>query len=190
MISELNQLCIESKEPTKTGNIPKNVLNKMEKHGALIEKVKGENLVSVTNVNYGDSAWKVYEEWAENITNDPRVFIGFFPRGAVLGSTLSPSRAVGANIVVEAISILLHYSEKIAEDFENNIIPEIPPPVEDIPMFVNVRHPKIALSALMQRIQSPPANYPVLCSLKQGSYICTIDQQWANAGINITLFKP
>lgn len=57
-------------------------------------------------------------------------------------------------------------------------------------MVTNVRHATIAVSKMMEGIQNPPANYPVINALKSGSYICTLNQQWANAGVVINLFKP
>ena len=192
MISKFEYLKLktieEAKLPTQNRSceIPKEVLQSMEANGAKVEKVPGEALVSITEIQYGDAAWKIYEAWAENIDKDPRVFIGFFPSKAVRDSTLSPSRAVGAEIVVEAISILSHYSRLMVADFHDNV-PIIGPPLEDVPMFIVVHHAKLALSSFMERIQNPPANYPVLSALKSGSYICTVDQQWANAGVNITI---
>jgi hypothetical protein len=40
---------------------------------------------------------------------------------------------------------------------------------------------------MKEAIQNPPPNYPVINGLKSGSYICTLDQQWANAGVLINL---
>ena len=51
----------------KYTKIPKEVLNEMQDRGALVGKLEGEDLFSVTDIAYGDEAWKVYEDWGNTI---------------------------------------------------------------------------------------------------------------------------
>lgn len=76
------------------------------------------------------------------------------------------------------------------QDFANGNVPVIAGPVAAPPMLTNVQHATIAVSKMMEAIRDPPANYPNINGLKSGSYICTVNQQWANAGVLINLFKP
>ena len=75
------------------------------------------------------------------------------------------------------------------QDFTNGNIPIITSPIIAPPMVTNVRHANISVSKMIEGIQNPPANYPVINALKSGSYICTLNQQWGNAGVVINLFK-
>lgn len=174
----------------KSTKIPKKVLNEMQDRGALVEKLEGEDLYSVTEIVYGDEAWKVYEDWGNTIDGDPRVGAVFAPPENILGTVLCPNVQLAFEIYQETNSIILHYAPKRIGDFRNEDSPEIPGPVAAPRPHVNVHHATIALSKLMQRIQNPPNNYPILDSLRSGSYICTVNQQWSNAGVDIELFKP
>ena len=174
----------------KSTKIPKNVLHEMQDLGALVEKLEGEDLYSVTEIVYGDEAWKVYEHWGNTIDGDPRVGAVFAPPENIINSVLCPDDALGIPIQREVNSIILHYAPLRIGDFRNEDLPEIPGPVVAPRPHVNVHHATITLSKLMQRIQNPPNNYPILYSLRSGSYICTVNQQWSNAGVDIELFKP
>lgn len=98
---------------------------------------------------------------------------------------------MGVSILREVNSIIQYYSQLRADDFgpNGNLIARIGAPLAGPPAHIRVHHAKMALSALMQAIQNPPDNYPILNSLKSGSYICTMNQQWANVGIDVVLFK-
>jgi len=178
------------KEEHKCTKIPKKVLDEMKAKGAKVEKLEGEELYSVTNITYKDKAWDVYEAWGETIDGDPRVGSGFFPLDSIIGTALCPEDALGVLVMREANSIIHYYAPLRRDDFNGNILPEIGPILRAPRMLINVHHASIALSKLLQRIQNPPYNYPTINSLRSGSYICTINQQWANAGVEIVLFKP
>ena len=79
----------------KSTKIPKNVLNEMQDRGALVEKLEGEDLYSVTEIVYGDEAWKVYEHWGNTIDGDPRVGAVFAPPENIINSVLCPDDALG-----------------------------------------------------------------------------------------------
>ena len=52
--------------------ITRKVLNKLKSTGAKVEEIPGEDQVLVSGINYGDAAWKVYEEW-DDLNGDPQV---------------------------------------------------------------------------------------------------------------------
>jgi hypothetical protein len=174
----------------KSTKIPKRVLNEMQVLGALVKKLKGEDLYLVTEIVYGDEAWKVYEHWGNTIESNIIVGAMFAPPENIINSVLCPNVSLGFPIQKEANSIILHYASLRIEDFQNEKLPKIPAPIAAPKLHTNISHPTIALSKMMHRIQNPPKNYPILDSLHSGSYICTVNQQWSNAGVVIHLFKP
>ncbi|KAI3633107.1 hypothetical protein MIR68_009182 [Amoeboaphelidium protococcarum] len=103
---------------------------------------------------------------------------------------MAPPDHMGHDIQCEARSIVHHYAGLRAQDFGNGNYPQIGPPLPAPPIFTRSYHAKLALSGLMNRIQDPPNDYPALRSLRSRSYISTIDQQWANAGVEIVVFQP
>jgi hypothetical protein len=169
--------------------IPKKVFDGMKEQGALVDKLVGENLYSVTNLVYGDKAWKVYEDWGVTVDADPQVLAVFTPPENIIDSVLCPDEALCFPIQREANSIVYHYAPLRMEDFRLEALPEVGPPLRAVEPFVRVHHTSIALTKIMSRIQRPPENYLTLQSLRTESYMCTIIQQWSNAGVAIHLFK-
>ncbi|KAI3639184.1 hypothetical protein MIR68_002714 [Amoeboaphelidium protococcarum] len=186
----LKPLAVSKKKPLKGARIPLDVINEMSANGAIVNKLEGEELYSVTGITFEDNAWITYEKWAGGIDKDPRVGANFGPGPNLVNSALVPTDNLIGSIQREARSIVNHYAGLRAQDFENENHPQIGPPLPAPPIFTRIHHAKLALSSLMNRIQDPPNDYPVLRSLRSGSYICTIDQQWANAGVEIVVFKP
>ena len=181
------------KARTENTKVPKDVISGMKKVGACIDSIPAEGLFSVSNVKYGDAAWKIFEEWANKVEADPFVSATFNPRDAIRRTALVPPNTIGFDIVREAMSIISQYEGILIDAFANGNLPPLNPPFgpdDDIPDDVRIAHASVALSHLMTRIQSPPDNFPVLSGLKAGSYICTIAQVWSNVTVRIALFKP
>lgn len=164
--------------------IPNIVLNEMKNQGAIIEKLKGENLSSVSNIIYGDAAWKVYETWGNTIDSNIKVGAIFAPPENIIHSISCPDYKIGVIIQREVNSIIYYHAQSRIEDIVDLGSPLIAPRVN-----VKIQHAPVALSKLIQRIQNPTANYPTINSLPPGSYICTIDYQLSNVGLDIELFK-
>jgi hypothetical protein len=173
----------------KCTRIPKQILQNMILKGATVEKLNGEDLYSVTDMVYGDEAWKVYCDWGESIVGDPRVGAVFAPSESVIDTSICPADDIGVAIMREANSIIAHYAPLRAIDFADGAVPFIGPPLRAPRAHSNVHHASIALSKLMEGIQNPPKEYKTIGSLTTGHYICTITQQWSNAGVDIELFK-
>ena len=58
------------------------------------------------------------------------------------------------------------------------------------PVNVNIRHPKVALTAVFRRIKRPDhPGYPALTGLRPGIYICTLNYQWSNLIVSIDVHK-
>ncbi|KAI3641124.1 hypothetical protein MIR68_000854 [Amoeboaphelidium protococcarum] len=186
----LKPLAVSKKKQVKGARIPLDVINEMSASGATVNKLEGEELYSVTGITFKDTAWVTYELWASGIDKDLRVGANFGPGPNLVNSALVPPDHLAHDIQCEARSIVNHYAGLQAQDFENGNNPQIGRPLPAPPIFTRIPNAKLALSSLMNRIQDPPIDYPVLRSLKSGSYICTIDQQWANAGVEIVVFKP
>jgi hypothetical protein len=160
----------------------------MEAAGGVVSKIPGEDL-SMCDVKYGDSVWAVYEEWASSFEENLRICAAFAPGPEIGNSTLCPPLAIAGTIVTEANSVIVHYAPLPPVAIEGGAVPNIPRPIPFPPALTTYAHPKLALSALMQRIQTPPADYAALSSLCPGSYICTIMHIWANAAVTIVLYK-
>ncbi|KAI3643604.1 hypothetical protein MP228_013159 [Amoeboaphelidium protococcarum] len=186
----LKPLAVSKKKQLKGARIPLDVMTEMSANGATVNKLEGEELYSVTGMTFQDTAWVTYEKWARGIDKDLRVGANFGPGLNLVNSALVPPDHLAHNIQCEARSIVNHYAGLRVQDFENGNNPRIGPPLRAPPIFTRFLNAKLALSSLMNRIQDPPIDYPILRSLKSGSYVCTIDQQWANAGVEIVVFKP
>ena len=175
---------------SKRSKIPQKVFENLRSAGAVVEKLEGESLYSINNIVYGDKAWWVYRDWAIGIDDGPQIIAAFFPSAAIRGTAICPPLHLGIPIQVEASSLIFHYSTLCIQDFADGNGPVIGDPVRAPQMLTKVYHAAIAVTKMMEAIQSPPRNYPLINSLISGSYICTVNQQWANAGVVITLFKP
>jgi hypothetical protein len=158
----------------KVSKIPEDLFPKLAATGAIVEELDGGSLYSVHNIDYGDEAWSIYKDWAMTVEDDPRIGAGFFPSAAILNSTICPSLTLVHPIQVEANSLIRQYSTLRMQDFANGNVPVIAGPVAAFPMLTNVQHATIAVSKMMEAIQAPPANYPIISGLKSGSYICTV----------------
>ncbi len=191
MLSELEtktmNLAISKSKRTK---LPKELLKNLASAGAVVEELDEGSLYAISKIEFGDQAWHVYKDWAINVSDNPIIGAGFFPSASIINSTICPSVGLAHQIQVEANSLIIAYSNLRMQDFANGNVPVIAGPILAPPMVTNVRHATIAVSKMMEGIQNPPANYPVINALKSGSYICTLNQQWANAGVVINLFKP
>jgi hypothetical protein len=160
--------------------IPKEILQKLKLAGANV-KLIDTSLYSITDINIGDEAWYVYKNWIEsNESNDyVKIGAGFFPTCEIKNSERCPSLDLAYQIQTEASSLIYYMKDNI--DFPNfNII-------EGCKMIENI--PQKNIIKLYKIIQNPPSNYSILYNLKSKSYICTLNNQWDNAGILINLFK-
>jgi hypothetical protein len=139
-----------------------------------------------------DAVYGVINGWVSGLDADPYLMAGFSPPPNILNTVLCPPNAIGIDILREAVSVAYHYAPLTRESFEGgmNVEPPIPAPLAVMPMLVNVHHAKIALNALLHRIQSlNDPNYPTISNLASGSYICNMVISWANAGQSVSLFK-
>ena len=176
-----------SEQRRRHAGIPKRVLNELAKAGANVTKCPGEGLYLIQNIHFGDSAWKIFEKFAESAPSDPCISVGFCPS---VETWIIPEDDLSTGIVIEAKSIRTHYSKLDVSAFAGGVVPAIPGP-KMYPMLQRFQSPKLALSKLFERIQNPNhAEYPVLTGLPSGSYICSIAHQWDNAALDITVFKP
>jgi hypothetical protein len=187
LTNEMKKLDIKT---SKRAEIPRELIKSLRSAGAMVEELDEGMLYSIHKIDYGDKAWCIYRDWAIKVEDDPRIGAGFFPSAAILHSTICPDLALVHLIQVEANSLIVHHSNLRRQDYADGNIPVIGAPIPAPPMVTNVRHATIAVSKMMEAIQVPPVTYPVINGLKSGSYICTVNQQWANAGVLINLFKP
>jgi hypothetical protein len=174
---------------TKQCCVPKQLLQELEKKGATVQKVDGENLFGVLGLYYKSDAWEVLEEWGKTVDIDPMVLAAFYPPPNIADSSICPPDALGIPIMREANSIVHYYSTLQMEDFQENPFPPIGPPLGAPPGLVRVHHATVALGKLMERIQNATPDYPVIHNLKSGSYVCNIVQSWANVVFEIIVMK-
>ena len=156
--------------------IPHESLNEVQGSGILAENsVSGSS--SVSSVNYEKE-------------NETTVLALFSPSKAIKGLALCPEEALGMQIKDEANSIINQFAAFRKNDFDGNLLLDVADPFPELPMGAKVNC-SIVFSAILQRIQIPPENFPVLCGLKSGSYICDVCQIWPDdTAVNIALFKP
>ena len=165
--------------------VPKSVLEQAVQAGAVREDCPGEDLC-ILRMTYQDDAWKVFEEWINQLDADPGVHAIFAPSAKIVNTAITPPN--GLAIQNEANSIINHYAPLTEADFPS---PVIPGPIAAPIMPINIHHANIALNAVFERIQNiQDANYPILANLPSGSYICNVLIQWANVAHTTTIFKP
>lgn len=162
----------------KLVKIPLSIIDELKENGAIVEKLEGEDLYIVSGIIFKDKAWTAYEKWAFNKV--PRIGANFGPSFNITDALIPSDDLIGA--IQREIRSIVHHCSRL----ENGNHSNIGPPLSAPPIFSFVHH---ELSSLMNCIQNPPDNYPVLRSLNSGSYICTIDHVWSNASIEIVLFK-
>lgn len=162
----------------------------MVKAGAVEEKDPKESLY-LLRIEDGTSsrAWSVYRDWVNKLDDaDPNVISGFAPSMDIANSVLVPNLALVGPLLREVSSIMVHMSLFTIQAFGAGL-PPISPPLPAVPMVVQFHHAKVATTALVKQLQSPPANYPLLSSLHPGSYICHLFYQWTSAAVNVAVFK-
>ena len=171
----------------KGQGIPNKVLYNMRRKGANVDNHKSEALVQV-HMDFKDDAWVIYDRWVSSVEGDPLVNCSFTPNANIDRTTICPPLNIAQEIIVEANSIVNHYATLLAEDFDAGL-PDIPGPLVAPNGFTFIPHPTMAMSALCQRIQNPPAAYVVLNSLRSGSYICDVNYMWKSALVSISIYK-
>jgi hypothetical protein len=147
-------LAISKSKRTKRAIIPKELLEELELAGAVVELLDEGSLYAISKIDYGDQAWNVYKNWAIEADNDPIIGAGFFPSASIINSTICPSVGMAHQIQVEANSLIMAYSNLRIQDFANGNVPVIVGPVLAPPMVTNVRHVTIAVSKMMEGIQT------------------------------------
>jgi hypothetical protein len=121
----------------------------------------------------------------------PPVGVLFAPAVDIEETVLCPPDEMMPGLLREASSIVYHYAPMRSEDFAECDQPPIPGPLKKPRAPAHVHHAKIALRALLGRIQTmnEPTKYPTLSSLRSGSYICTVWISWSNAAHEVVLFR-
>ena len=176
--------------PRARVKLPASLLDAIRKLGGRVTKCPGEDLHSVEGVLYGSPVWDIYEQWAASSGGDPQLTCGFWPSADIVRTALAPPEHMAGAITREVQSLIYYYAQLRAEDIDAAGEAPIGAPLPAPPAIVHVHHAKLALSALMSRIQHPPENYPILAALRAGSYICNISQVWSNTVVDIVLYKP
>jgi hypothetical protein len=139
---------------------------------------------------FGDSVHMIMNAWVSDLDEDPIVSVQFAPAFSILGTALCPPKAVAFDILCEASSVVCHYAPMLREDFAGSPNPPIPGPLPGPLRSTNVHHAKIALHALLVRIQTmKEPRYPTLSNLPSGSYVCDVSITWANTVQAVTLCK-
>jgi hypothetical protein len=175
----------------KNRGIPVSVLLALEKAGAKLSKSSGENLYLVENIRFNDTAWKIFEAFAETAPDKPLVVIGFSP-SQIMSETLNiPPMELRSDIVEEAMSIRTHYARLNLSAVAEGAVPDIPGPLQELPSLQEFPFGKLALSCLLKRIQNPNhPEYPTLSAIPSGSFVCSVGHHWRNVAIDISLLKP
>jgi hypothetical protein len=168
----------------------RNLLKKLEGRGATVKKVDGEDLHGAFNIYYKSDAWEFLEECWRTVDMDIWVSTSFFPKADVKHTSLCPPDGLIYPILIEASSIVHHYSTLKIEDFVSNAIPCIGPPLQAAIGNVKIDHANVTqLCNLIERIRNPPMDYPIINNLRSGSYICTLSLFWRSTLFEVILMK-
>lgn len=167
--------------------LPQDVIDAMVAAGARKDEVEGEDLRVLRTDGMDSPAWKVYRCWACSLGEvDPLVHAIFDPSIDIQRSPSSPPETMGIPILREANSIINHVAPLLIADFLPVGIPALPGPLPRPLQIVNIHHAKVAVTALLEAIANPGANYAVINALHSGTYICDVVYQW-RGGSNITV---
>jgi hypothetical protein len=169
---------------------PPELIAAMVDAGAQKEELEGEDLRIVRIERVGSKAWEVYKDWACSLGEvDPMVQAVVAPTVDIQTSASSPPAALGLQIQREANSIINQMATFLTADFPAGGIPVLPGPLPAPIMMTNVHHAKVAVTALLQAISDPGANYPVINDLHAGVYICHVQYGWRGAFITVPVFR-
>lgn len=158
--------------------------------GAVKEEIEGEDLRIVRIEGIDSDAWKIYKDWACSLGEvDPIVQAGFAPAPAVAASSLCPPPALVGPLLNEAQSIINLMAPLLIDDFPAAGIPVLPGPLSAPFWMSNVHHAKVAVTALLQALSNPGANFPVIDALHAGHYICHVAYTWRGAVITVPVFR-
>lgn len=176
--------------PCRT-KLPKALIQRMVRAGAVQEGVEGEDLCLIRIVDgIGSPSWLLYQEWVSGLGEvDPLVTAVFFPSNEIMGTAFVPNVALVGQLMIEANSIITHYAPLEIQDFAAGA-PIIPGPIAGVQAPIPIHHAKVSVCGLIACIQDPPATYPTINGLGTGSYICDIMYQWTAAAIRVPVFKP
>ncbi|CAK4370070.1 unnamed protein product [Aphanomyces euteiches] len=169
---------------------PRELIAAMVDAGAQKEELEGEDLRIVRIERVGSKSWELYKNWACSLGEvDPMVQAVFAPTAAIQQSCLSPPNAMGIGIMNEANSIINHMAPLLIADFPVGGIPALPGPLANPIMMANIHHAKVAVTALIEAISDPGANYGVINALRPGVYICHVQYGWRGAFITVPVFR-
>ncbi len=155
--------------------------------GARKDEVEGEDLRVLRTGGIDSPAWEVYKDFACSLGEvDPLVHAIFDPSIDIQRSPSSPPVNLSFQILREANSIINHVAPLLIADFPPVGIPALPGPLPRPLQIVNIQHAKVAVTALLEAIANPGANYPVINALHSGTYVCDVVYQW-RGGSNITV---
>lgn len=186
-------LCDDRPEPTVPAcGIPKNVIAAMIAAGAKKEQLEGEDLCVLRVESVDSEAWKLYEDWASSLGEvDPMVVAHYAPPLHLRRTLLCPPRALVADILDEANSIINLFAPLVMEDLAEGIpallaaFTPLPAPVAPI----NIHHAKAAVIALQRAIRNPGPTFPVINGLHRGLYICQVEYTWSGVIVVVSIFR-
>lgn len=171
--------------------LPQDVIDAMVAAGARKDEEVGEDLRVLRIDGVGSAAWEVYQDWACSLGEvDPLVQAVFAPSVDIQRSASSPPVGLAFQIQTEANSIINHMAPLLVADFPPVGAPALPGPLPGPLMLVNIRHAKVAVTALLEAIADPGANYPVINALHAGVYICDVQYAWTGGShITVPVYK-
>jgi len=168
---------------------PPELIAAMVDAGGQKEELDGEDLRIMRIENVRSKAWEVYKDWACSLGEvDPMVQAVFAPTVDIETSASSPPAALAHRIQREANSIINHMAPLLVADFPVGGIPSLPGPLQAPTMMTNVHHAKVAVTALLETISNPGANYQVINGLRPGVYICHVQYGWRGAFITVCMY--
>lgn len=56
--------------------------------------------------------------------------------------------------------------------------------------MTNVHNVTVAVTALLQVISDPGPNYPIICGMNAGHYICHVHYGWSGAYVTVPVVIP
>ncbi|EGZ10167.1 hypothetical protein PHYSODRAFT_305427 [Phytophthora sojae] len=165
-----------------SSRIPKKVIAAMVAAGAKKEELDGEDIRILRVESVHSEAWGVYERWAASLGDvSPLMIAHSSPPAEIRGTRRCPPREIAIELQFDATSIINHFADGIPAG-----------PVEPHPdpaAMINVRHPKVAVTALISAICCPGPTFPVINGLELGQYICHVQYVWRGALVTVPVFR-
>jgi hypothetical protein len=182
--------------------IPKHVITAMVTAGASNWEIREEDMCVVQIDSVESHAWKVYETWVSSLpsahsnrnhkTRGPIIQMHFSPPTTVERSRTSATSAMIGDVLhdVNLIRYGMALMDMEALKKVRHIGFEMFPFIQDCDItMMRMRHPHIAVTALLRMMSNPGVAFEAIDELPFGYYICHVQYTWKGAIVMVPIFR-